>query len=119
MREDDLRRHAAEDEGHGEAEQHEVVLAEQRRRRRIQPCADADGVDHHRRPFEQERGYGKAFLVAGACHVENARGQVGEQERAHEDRNPDLPEGVVLEEWDRADEGGYRALPDVGTVVSR
>jgi len=122
VREDDLGRHAPEDEGHGEAEEDEVVLVHERGVRREQPGADGEREGGHRRPFEEHGQDGQVVAPPREDHIVHAEGDVRREEREDDDAHPDVAEGdcgqgggeeLVAEEVDQ------RLRPDGWAVVSR
>lgn len=123
--EDHLGGHAAEDEGHGQAEEHEVVLTHEGRVGRVQPGADGERVDGHGDPLEEDGEDGESVAAAGLHHVEHAEGHVAEDERADDDEDPDVAdrvvadELVVAEEVPLADEIDDALGPDAGAVDAR
>lgn len=125
VREDHLCGHAPEDEGHGQAEEDEVVLAHERRVGRVQPGADGEGVDGHGDPFKEDGEDGESVATAGLDHVEHAEGHVTKDERADDDEDPDVADRVVADELVVAEEVLFAdkiddALgPDAGAVDAR
>lgn len=123
--EDHLGRHAAEDEGHGQAEEDQVVLAHQRRVRRVQPGADAEGVHGHGDPLEEDGEDGEAVPPPRLDDVEHAEGHVAEQERAGDHGDPDVAdrvaahEVVVAEQAVLADDVDDALRPDAGPANAR
>ena len=95
MGEDDFGCHAAEDEGHGQAEEDQSVLAHQGRVGGVEPRADGRGVDGDGRPFQEDGGHGKAVRAAGLDDVVDASGQVGDEEGAEDERDPEIDHGAL------------------------
>lgn len=120
MGEDDFRGHATEYEGHGEAEEDEVVLLHQRGVRGEQPRADGDGECDHRRPLEEDRGQWEIIPAPRANNVEYAEGDLRPEEREDDDPHPDVAEGEGGEgggEPGGAEEIGEWLRPDGGPEV--
>lgn len=124
MREDYLGGHAAEDKGHGEAEEHEMVVWHERRVRAVKPGADGERVDGHGRPlheYRQDRQFGRS---SGFDDIDHAEGDVGAEEGGYEDRDPEVAHGVaakplvVAEEVVVAYEIGDLVCPDIRSVVA-
>lgn len=103
MGEDDFRGHAAKDEGHGDAEQDEVVISKQGGGGGPQPAAAAGHERNNRCPFEEDGEHGESIALAGYDDVIDAERQVSEEEGANEKRDPDVDEGVVVDEGLEAD----------------
>ena len=118
MCKDDFRRHAAEDKRHGQTEEDESVIAEERRVRGVEPCANGKGVDCHWGPFEEDGGDGKVLPPAGLDDVADAGGHVRDEEREEEDGDPDVEEGVLAEDVGVACVIGYAIGPDLWAVVA-
>lgn len=96
--EDHLGGHAAEDERHGQAEQHEVVLTPQRRVRAVQPRPDRERVHRHGRPLEEDGEHGLPPRPPRPHHVQHAERHVPEHERADDDGDPGVADGVFSDE---------------------
>lgn len=116
VREDDFGGHAPEDEGHSQAEQDEVVIAHEGRVRRVEPEADAGGVDEHGGPFEEDGGEGEVLRATGADDVVDAEGEVREEEGGEDEGHPDVEDGGGAEEGGQGDEGADGEGPDGGAV---
>ena len=88
--EDDLGRHAAENERHGDGEKNQSVLAQQSRIRRVEPCHAGKREDNDLCPFRKHRDHGEAQALACSDRVVHACRQVCCRERAEEDKNPEI-----------------------------
>lgn len=94
VREDHLGGHAAEHKRHGQAEEHQVVIAHQRRVRRVQPRADAERVHAHRDPLEEDGEHRQVVPPPRLHYVQHAERHVPEQQRQRDRRDPDVPDRV-------------------------
>ena len=103
MGEDDFGSHAAEDEGHGEGEEDESVLAHESRVGGVEPRADGGGVDGDGAPFQEDGGHGKALLPTSLDDVVHAGWEVGDEEGAEYDGDPEIDDGMLADDVGVAD----------------
>ena len=104
--EDDLGRHAAEDEGHGGAEEHKVVVAQERRPRRVQPSACGADENDKGSPFEEDRRHGKRFCSTDLDNVVHTRRHVRYKQGDEEDGYPVVDDRRITEYLGPVDEVG-------------
>lgn len=117
--EDDFGGHAAEDEGHGEAEEGEVIVSEEVRVWGEEPAADGERVDGHGRPFEEDGRHGQTALSTGPHDVGDAEGQVREEKGAGQDRDEDVPRRAFAQQVAVARQIRDGSVPDLRSVIAR
>ena len=127
MRQDHLGGHAAEDEGHYDAEEDEVVFLGEGRVGRVEPGEGGEDEDGHRGPLEEDR---EDVLTAGEARfndVVDAEGHMGKEDGETQEPDPDVDEGDVAQdrvgEAEKVEDCGDRKLaeglrPDAGPVVA-
>lgn len=120
MRQDDLGRHAAEHQGHGEAVEDEMVVFEDERVRRAQPGHGGCAKDNQRCPLPKDREYREVLSASSACNIKDAGGKMGNEESGQNHGDPEIPEGhlaeVLSKAWEVVDKG---CRPDLGSEVPR
>lgn len=122
--EDHLGGEAAKDERHGEAEEDKVVVLHERAVRRKDPERNRDGVDGHGNPLEEDGQDGEAVGAAGLDNVEDAERNLGKDERADNETNPDVSEGSLAQKVSKAGEAAVqtesqRLSPDLRAPDTR
>ena len=95
MGEDYFGSHAAEDEGHGEAEEDQSVFAHEGRMGGVEPRANGGGVDGDGGPFEEDGGHGEVLLAASFDDVVDAGREMGDEEGAEYEWDPEINHGVL------------------------
>ena len=116
MRQDHLRRHAAEDEGHGKTEEAEMILAQESGVRGPEPGRESAAEEEHRRPLEENGGDGEVLRSAGFDDIEDAGREVGNGEGDEENCGKEVFDAEGAEDVVVADEGGDGLVPDLGAV---
>lgn len=124
VREDHLGGHAAEDEAHGQAEQHEMIFLAQGREGAVEPEADGEEVDCEGCPLKEDGRQRKVLSVARLDHVFDASWDVDKQP-ADDDQYPHIAHGKladlvgVAECVLLAQNFNYRCCPNLGAVDTR
>lgn len=97
MREDDLCRHAPENEADHGAEKNKVVVLRVQNRGvgRQQPGGRCGSEDNDGRPLEKDREDGEAVAAAGLHDVEDAEGEMRGEEGDGEGGDPEVDEFLV------------------------
>lgn len=119
MREDNLRGHAAKDQGHGQAVQDEMVVFEEMRVRRAEPCHGARDKHDQRGPLVDQRQHGLVPRAPGLRDVDYAGRQMRDEEGQEDDRDPeflqrDLANLCLVRREVVCERGG----PDLGAEVA-
>lgn len=94
VREDHLGSHTTEDEAHGKAEEHKVVLPAQGREGAIEPEADREEVDCEGRPLEKNRRQGQVLSAACLDYMLDTPWDVHEKSR-DDDQDPNVAHGKI------------------------
>jgi hypothetical protein len=119
MRQDDLRGHAAKDQGHGQAVQDEVVVFEEMRVRRSEPCHGARDEDNQRCPLVDQWQQRLVSRTSSPRDVDNASRQVCDEEGEQDDGYPEFLQRDVadlcLVRWEVVGEG---SRPHLGAEVA-
>lgn len=122
--EDHLGCHATKDECQGQAEEHKMVLLHERAVRREDPQTNGNGIYGHRSPLKKDRGDGEAVLASRLDDVVHAERDLGKNERADDEADPDVSEGGLTEEIGQAgqvlaQEVVHGLSPDPRTINAR
>lgn len=120
VREDDLGGHATEDEGHGQAVEHEVVVLEDEGIWRAEPGDGGSAENDDRCPLPEDWQDGEVLGAAGASNVDDAGGEVSDEECGKDQRDPEVSETHVTKPFSEAREVGDQGHgPDLGAKVPR
>lgn len=102
---------ATKDEGHGQAEENEVVLGAKGRVRRVDPCANSEGEHCHRRPLQKDGSHRLATRATGLDDMKDAEGDMGREQGEDNHADPDVTDGGLAQQVSKAEHVLLVTLP--------